>query len=247
MTANSTNITETGLPINDTSTGTFSTLALTTKGDMLVHDGTNYQRLPVGTDGEVLQADSAISTGFNWNSLTFTGDYIPISNQSASSSASIEFTDLDFSTYGSLVFYLEALQPETDNVELRMLFSVDNGSTYLSSDYSYVYRILPASTGTPDENHSSSASYVECVATIGNATNEGVSGWMMVIPSASPGVEINQTAEWQMMGMNTSTGLMTHWGGAQHSTTSVIDAIKFEFSSGNIGEGNFYLYGYNAS
>ncbi len=39
---------------------------LTTKGDLSVHNGTNHVRLPVGTNGYVLTADSASSTGMKW-------------------------------------------------------------------------------------------------------------------------------------------------------------------------------------
>jgi hypothetical protein len=36
------------------------------KGDILVYDGTTYQRLPVGTNGQVLTADSTAATGLKW-------------------------------------------------------------------------------------------------------------------------------------------------------------------------------------
>jgi hypothetical protein len=53
--------------------------ATTTKGDILVEDGTNVVRFPVGSNGEVLQADSAEATGLKWTTsasttLTTKGD-----------------------------------------------------------------------------------------------------------------------------------------------------------------------------
>lgn len=51
----------------------FNTLSpLTTKGDIVVFDSTNNVRLPVGTDGQMLFANSAQSTGLQW--LTFEQD-----------------------------------------------------------------------------------------------------------------------------------------------------------------------------
>jgi hypothetical protein len=38
----------------------------TTKGDLIVHNGTDNIRLPVGTDGDVLVADSGETAGMKW-------------------------------------------------------------------------------------------------------------------------------------------------------------------------------------
>ncbi|ASD62624.1 tail fiber domain-containing protein [Bdellovibrio bacteriovorus] len=50
-----------------TALGAFNALSpLTTKGDVLVRDATNNIRLPVGTNGQVLTADSAVTAGVKW-------------------------------------------------------------------------------------------------------------------------------------------------------------------------------------
>lgn len=45
---------------------TTPTLPTTTKGDLIVDDGTDVQRLPVGTNGQVLTANSAEALGVEW-------------------------------------------------------------------------------------------------------------------------------------------------------------------------------------
>lgn len=74
------------LPLGNGGTGqTTKTAAMdalsptTTKGDLLVDDGTNVVRVPVGNNGEVLQADSAETAGVKWatsasSTLTTKGD-----------------------------------------------------------------------------------------------------------------------------------------------------------------------------
>jgi hypothetical protein len=43
---------------------------LTTKGDLIIRDSTNNTRLPVGTNGQVISANSALTLGVEWLTLT---------------------------------------------------------------------------------------------------------------------------------------------------------------------------------
>lgn len=62
---------------------------LTTKGDLILHNGTNNVRVGVGTDGQILSADSTQATGVKWinNSastpLTTKGDIFTYSTANA--------------------------------------------------------------------------------------------------------------------------------------------------------------------
>ena len=54
-----------------TALGGFNNLSpLTTKGDLLADDGTNNVRVSVGTNGQLLTADSTASSGVSWQSTT---------------------------------------------------------------------------------------------------------------------------------------------------------------------------------
>ena len=242
MTTNSTNINDTGLPIFNSTTGLFDAVALTQKGDTLVHNSSNYTRVAVGADEKILTADSTQATGLLWDDISFTGDMIQIDYFSASSSSSVSFTDLDTSTYHSFFIFFTSLHPATDNVSLRCLLSINNGSSYIISGYSYVYRNMSTSTGTGAESHSSSAAYIQCADSIGNASGEGIAGWFKILPSSNAS-QTRHAIEWQMYSQDTGTNLIGIWGGGTSSTTSAIDAIRLQLSSGNIESGTFYLYG----
>jgi hypothetical protein len=54
---------------------------LTTKGDLLVNDGTSNVRLPVGTDTHVLTADSSVAAGVKWAAAAGGASPITISNK----------------------------------------------------------------------------------------------------------------------------------------------------------------------
>ena len=247
MSANTTNINSSGLPIFDSTAGTFSAVQLTAKGDLLVHNGSNYTKISVGADEKVLLADSAESSGLLWGDIAFTGDWVIVDSQSASSSSFVDFTDLDPSTYATYFISLVDIHPASDNVSLQCLMSVDNGSSFLSSGYKYVYRSMDTGSGSDDENHSSSAAYIESADRIGDASGEGIAGWFWHLPAPTPATQMHQSIEWQLYGQDAGSDLNGYWGGGLNSTSSQVDALRFKFSSGNIESGTFYLYGLEVS
>lgn len=73
-------ITTGNIPINRGGTGAVTATAafdalspLTTKGDLIAHDGTNNVRVPVGANGLVLAANSAQPSGLEWIAVGGTG------------------------------------------------------------------------------------------------------------------------------------------------------------------------------
>lgn len=94
----------------------FEVSPLTTKGDIWVF-GTADDRLPVGLDAKVLQADSAAATGLSWSPVTGSGDVVRAHNSSLTGttsgetvilSGSISATGFSFAGgSGSLFEYVE--------------------------------------------------------------------------------------------------------------------------------------------
>ncbi|WP_373998202.1 tail fiber domain-containing protein [Bdellovibrio bacteriovorus] len=102
------------LPIANGGTGqtnatdAFNALSpLTTKGDIVVNDGTNDIRLPVGTNGQVLSANSAQASGLQWvtptnGTVTNVSGTAPISVSSGSTTPSISIADATTSAKGAV-------------------------------------------------------------------------------------------------------------------------------------------------
>ncbi|MEM2159603.1 MAG: hypothetical protein QXN55_01460 [Candidatus Nitrosotenuis sp.] len=74
------------VPINKGGTGATTALSgfnalspLTTKGDILAHTGVNNVRIPVGTDGQFLKADSANVNGVTWANAITTDQFVKVS------------------------------------------------------------------------------------------------------------------------------------------------------------------------
>jgi len=56
-----------GLSLNTNSVGLTHLAALTTKGDVLSHDGTNHVRVGIGANNQFIVADSTVAHGFKWH------------------------------------------------------------------------------------------------------------------------------------------------------------------------------------
>ncbi|WP_413943124.1 beta strand repeat-containing protein [Bdellovibrio sp. HCB-162] len=79
----------------------------TTKGDLIVHDGTNDIRLPVGTNGQVLSANSAQASGLQWitptnGTVTNVTGTAPIVVATGSTTPAISINDATTSEKGAV-------------------------------------------------------------------------------------------------------------------------------------------------
>ena len=86
------------------STAVIAPSTLTTKGDVLVRNSTVPTRLGVGTNGQVLTADSAETTGLKWTTPS-SGALVFIASGTLSGS-STTFSNCFSSTYDSYVVYI---------------------------------------------------------------------------------------------------------------------------------------------
>ncbi|KYG67637.1 hypothetical protein AZI85_16690 [Bdellovibrio bacteriovorus] len=91
-----------------TATAAFNALSpTTTKGDLIVNDGTNDVRLPVGTNGQVLSANSAQASGLQWitptnGTVTNVTGTAPIVVSSGSTTPAISISDATTTTKGAV-------------------------------------------------------------------------------------------------------------------------------------------------
>lgn len=212
------------------------------KGDIQIHNGTTYTRLGVGSNTQVLTADSTQTTGVKWSASGGVGAWSLIDTATASSDTTIEFNNLS-SSYAYYVVTITDCVPVSDGQELLLRTSTNNGVSFDSGASDYRWSITRNQTGSGSDVGDSSDSQIDLtdsVAPIGSSTNEKAS-WVIWIadPSAASFTDIFFTGNY----IRDTGSFNSHFGGGQRREAVAVDAIQFLMSSGNIESGEFRLYG----
>lgn len=194
-----------------------------------------------GTSGQVLQTNGSGTLSF---ATPASGALVYISTQTASNSATINFTGIS-STYDVYAIEIVKALPATDGSVLRMRTSTNNGSSYDSgaSDYQYIQSIGVLSGGSYASGDTGATdSFIRISYLLGNATNElGFNGWVYLWkPSDATYFSVSYSGN----GVDDSGQLfVVDQGMGQRQTAADVDAVRFLMSSGNITSGTFRLYG----
>ena len=111
-----------------------ATSPLTTKGDIYVY-GTSDTRLPVGTNGHTLVADSAQATGLKWQAAS-SGALTLIDEVSFTASSTINVNDVFSSTYTNYRILISCASSTGSNSTLTMRLRVSGSDT--NTNYSTI-------------------------------------------------------------------------------------------------------------
>lgn len=177
--------------------------------------------------------------------LASSGAMVLLGTQTASNSATLDFTSLITSTYSTYIFEIHDLKPATDGVYLTMLNSTNNGSTW-GSGYSGTFTVLDLVAGTSSTDISGGISPDVAGALVGNDTVEGIDGRVTLRNPLGTVrnkiIEISLT--YQDQGGVENAAIGAAYRGAVYTD---IDAVQFLFSSGNISSGVIRMYGMKAA
>jgi hypothetical protein len=170
-----------------------------------------------------------------------------ISSQTASNSASLSFTTGLDSTYKAYKFVFSSVHPRTDTADFQFNLSTDAGSNYNVTKTTTAFRAFHTeSDAAPTLDYYSaldlaqSTSFQSIVGEAGSGADESISGSLILFnPSSTTYVKHFLTNSNQ----NTYHDLtMNTFVAGYGNTTSAINAIRFQMSSGNM-DGTIYLYG----
>ena len=181
------------------------------------------------------------------------GSLVPIKTLTASSSATLSFvhgTDgvvLD-STYPIYKFEFINIHPATNGANFTFNLSSDTGSNYnvtkTTTDFRAYHReddsqaVLSYDTS---QDLAQSTAFQNISESVGNNADDSTSGELSIYnPSSTTFVKHFMS---RFSDCHNNPMAMDYYMAGYGNTTSVVDAVQFKFSSGNIDAGTIKLYG----
>jgi hypothetical protein len=157
-----------------------------------------------------------------------------IESKAATSSPTLNFTT-GLAAYGELLIFFTGVLPVDDGAIIRMLVSINGGSSFLNSGYNSLFH--SAVVGDDDEL---SGSQFLFTTTQGNQVSEEIRGSIrMTKGSATVPAEYSGQIRYE----NTSGALVVPSVSGFISPGGVIDALSFFYNSGNIASGTISVFG----
>ena len=158
-----------------------------------------------------------------------------------SSTATLVFNNtLITDTHSIYIVEYEGAKPVSDNVFIRSRYSTDNGSSFVTGTFQYGYHYATLN-GTSGGSGTTKSNYAENLFGIGNDANHTLTGNYRIS---------------HMRDSNTYLAIEHNYIVEQHNNAkyavqegyiledaSVINYIEFSFSSGDIADGTFTLFG----
>ena len=162
---------------------------------------------------------------------------------SSSTTSVIWNSSIITTTYSDYIIRIHSYEPVSDGYRLRLYPSTDNGSSFVDGNTQgqFFRRITNSggNTGLEDDNQDD---FIFIGGGAGNDDGEGGSFRIDLIGLTQ--ANCKKYVTYDHIGKEPTDAY--HWvGGAMINTTSAINYLKLQNSSGNITQGTFSLYGVN--
>ena len=212
------------------------------KGSIITSDGSTWLEKNVGSDGQVLTADSSQADGVKWVSGSGGGGLVLLEQHAASASASLDFTTFVSSSYDEYEIHIVGLIPASAS-DLWMRMSTDGGATYDTSGVyandSFVWRAGGSAVG-------GGTAATKCILSFAGGSNQVQSSTTHVVNAHMRLFDPASASAYKAISGSVSyfdgNRVRNEFRDAYESTTAV-NAVRFLMSTGNITSGTIRIYG----
>ena len=205
------------------------------KGDLVVGSADNTPaKLSVGTNGQILQADSTATNGVKWADAASGGGMTLLSTTSITATNSITVSGISGS-YKELIVFVENFALNTvGNVQIR--FNSDSGSNYCASQVQGQQGVI---------NGTGALTYFGTIA-YGNLAATNNASFIVRIPFyASTAAIKNGTFQQAGIYGGTSAPVSLSGGIAYKSTSAITSVTVMSAGEQLIAQGSIKIYGVN--
>jgi hypothetical protein len=206
------------------------------KGDIIAATAADtVSRLAVGTNGQVLAADSTAATGLVWSTPSSGGMTLLNTGGTALSGASttVSFTSTG---YTSLTIYIKDAYGTVDDVQAFMRVNGDTGANY---GYSAIRYDGGSVSGVGTAGATSLPYIFVNLGSGGSTLRRGEAKIDIFMPTATDNFGIN----WQGYSMKNAGSGGNVAGSAVYDGAAAITSVSFTPGSGNWSGGTVYVYG----
>lgn len=213
-----------------------TTLPLTTKGDLFGYSTTNA-RVPIGTNGQILTADSTEALGLKWATPGGAGANWTLLNSGGTSLSGSSTTISGISGADKIFILVEAASTDSSYATLYLRLNGDSGSNYNAMGGAF----YGSSSWSP--NVFDPYDYTDTGFRIGTqgSSNTGASyGWALITGCNSSGVKMANIAAGVSTGGGDQTRGVNH--GGVYNSSSTISSVTYRTSGGNLDNGKIYVY-----
>jgi hypothetical protein len=212
-----------------------SSSPLTTKGD-LYGFSTVDARVPIGTNNQVLTADSAQALGLKWAAVPAAAQNFSLLGTGTTTSGST-VTVSGISGINSIYVLIVGVSTDTTSSTISLRINTDTGTNYAS----YGVRLVPTATYALSNADTWSLTGTDRLRLSQNdAAASTLNGLVSIDGCNSAGLKLCTVIAGSTPGTNNATQNM--YGGS-YSGTSTVSSISLNTSSGSFDAGSFLVYG----
>ena len=146
-------------------------------------------------------------------------------------------------TYDKYMIAYQGLSPATNSVYFRSRYSTDNGSSFETGTFRNGYVYSQVGTASATGSGTTASDYATSAYACPSAINTHASGMYYIDGLRDATLDLHIRHEWIQ---RTATGGQYYYvsqEGYQYTKSVTMNYIEFSFSSGNIADGTFTLFG----
>ena len=206
------------------------------KGDLIAATAADtVSRLAVGTNGQVLAADSTAATGLAWTTPSSGGMTLLNGSGTALSGTSTSIS-VTVTGYTSLTIYIKDAYGSVDDVQCSMRINGDTGSNYS-------YSITRYDGGSVSGVSTASSANIPYIFVQIPSNNSTLYKGNAKIDIFQPTATNNFGIVWQSISIKNGGFSSNVAGAANYDASAAITSISFAPGSGSWSGGTVYVYG----